>query len=59
MILNAHNSLNAALNGVTDIPELLARLKAHAKTLPPTGAWLEGMGCAVRPAVCACACIRA
>jgi predicted amidohydrolase YtcJ len=43
LVLASHTLLNADLNGVKSIPELLARMKAHAATLPD-GVWVEGLG---------------
>jgi len=43
LVLASHTLLNADLNGVKSIPELLARMKAHAATLP-AGVWVEGLG---------------
>ncbi|KAI8469361.1 MAG: amidohydrolase family-domain-containing protein [Monoraphidium minutum] len=43
VLLAAHTLMNTNLEGVKDIPELQARLRAHAATLP-AGAWIEGMG---------------
>ena len=37
------NQMDADLFGVKDIPELLARLKVHAASVPP-GAWIVGFG---------------
>ena len=43
LVLASHTLLNADLNGVKSIPELLGRMKAHAATLP-AGVWVEGLG---------------
>jgi predicted amidohydrolase YtcJ len=43
LVLASHTLLNADLIGVKNIPELLARMKAHAATLPE-GVWVEGLG---------------
>ncbi|MBD1193156.1 amidohydrolase family protein [Vulcanococcus sp. Clear-D1] len=42
-IVASHTLLNADLSGVRTIPELIARLKVHAASVPP-GEWIEGMG---------------
>ena len=43
LVLASHTLLNADLIGVKSIPELLARMRAHAATLP-AGVWVEGLG---------------
>ncbi|GBF90222.1 hypothetical protein Rsub_03355 [Raphidocelis subcapitata] len=43
MLIYAHNSLNADLRDVKDIPELLGRLGKHAPNVPK-GGWIEGQG---------------
>lgn len=43
MVAYAHNLMNADLTGAKSVAEVVERLKAHAKTVPP-GAWVEGFG---------------
>ena len=43
MVAYGKNQMDANLFGVKDIPELVARLKAHASSVP-AGAWIVGFG---------------
>jgi len=43
MVYYGKNQMDADLLGVKDIPELVARLKAHAASVP-AGAWIVGFG---------------
>ena len=43
MVAYGKNLIDADLVGTPDIPDLLARMKAHAASLPP-GAWVVGFG---------------